>query len=308
MNRYSSFVLSERHYTLINDRIRYWFEEHSIADLLRLDASIRLETTSGTAHRWFFLCAFSNILKPTSRWLTKSIKPQLDPVKTPKDVITAFADQVRFMRHANLSSKFPRPRPSVTISTRNFLSSPVSAINVDLIVTSPPYVTSYDYADIHQLSTLWLRYAKDYRTLRTHMVGNLYGVPPLEPTSIVDLGPAVRRTFANLSTIDRRKAASVGRYFLDVKKAVEKCVKMLSKTGIAVFVIGNTRYQGVTIDNADYLVECMERAGLKRLDMVTRLVSRKTMTPYRDTLGRFTRDSSARRVYGEEYVVIGRKV
>lgn len=35
---------------------------------------------------------------------------------------------------------------------------------VDLLVTSPPYVTSYEYADLHQLSLIWLRFGDDYRS------------------------------------------------------------------------------------------------------------------------------------------------
>ena len=82
---------------------------------------------------------------------------------------------------------------------------------------------------------------------------------------------------------------------------------MLNRNGIAVFVIGNTRYQDVTIDNAGHLAACMEQAGFRTVETLTRTVSRKNMTPYRDELGRFTRDSTARHVYGEEYVIIGRK-
>jgi len=38
----------------------------------------------------------------------------------------------------------------------------------------PPYVTSYEYADLHQLSTLWLGYTDDYRKLRSGSIGSLY--------------------------------------------------------------------------------------------------------------------------------------
>ena len=32
---------------------------------------------------------------------------------------------------------------------------PIESESIDLIITSPPYVTSYEYADLHQLSLLW---------------------------------------------------------------------------------------------------------------------------------------------------------
>ena len=71
----------------ISDRLRYWFHDRNLDDLSRLDKAIRLHTRTSTPHRRFFLCALSNILKPTSTWLTKSIKPQRDPLKKPRGVL-----------------------------------------------------------------------------------------------------------------------------------------------------------------------------------------------------------------------------
>ena len=51
----------------------------------------------------------------------------------------------------------------------------------------------------------------------------------------------------------------------------------------------------------------MERADFLGVKTIPRKISLKIMTPYRDARGRFTRDSTQRQVYGEEFVVIGRK-
>ena len=298
---------SQESRTRISDRIRYWFEERNIEDLIRLDQAIRRRTPTNSPYRKFFLCGFSNILKPASRWLTKSIKAQLDPHKSPRGVMEAFEEQFALMRKANLQAWFPVPEPRVCIRTRNFLAPRKPACRADLIVTSPPYVTSYDYADIHQLSTLWLGYASDYRALRTNMLGNQYGVKPTEPGAIRELGSAAWKTYRALLREDRCKARSVARYFLDMDKAVIKCGRLLNDGGMAVFVIGNTQYKGVRIDNAAHLANRMERAGFRRVEKFPRKVSWKIMTPYRNARGRFTRDSTQRKVYGEEFVVIGRK-
>ena len=291
----------------VSDRIRYWFEERNIDDLIRLDHAIRRQTPARSPHRKFFLCGFSNILKPTSRWLTKSIKAQIDPHKSPRAVMEAFEEQFAMMRKANQHNRFPTPEPQVRIRTRNFLASTEPDFRADLIVTSPPYVISYDYASIHQLSTLWLRYASDYRDLRSNMLGIQYGVEPPEPAAIKHLGPPVGKIYHDLLREDRRKAYSVARYFLDIDKAVAKCRSVLNDGGMAVFVIGNTQYRSVRIDNAQHLTACMDRAGFRDVEAIPRKVSWKIMTPYRDARGRFTRDSTQRKVYGEEFVVIGRR-
>ena len=291
----------------ISDRIRYWFDERNIEDLLRLDHAIRRHTPANGAHRKFFLCGFSNILKPTSRWLTKSIKAQLDPHKSPRRVMEAFESQVALMRKANQRNRFPIPHRQIRIRTQDFLASAEPDCRADLIVTSPPYVTSYDYASIHQLSTLWLRYASDYRSLRKNMLGNQYGVEPPESAVIEGLGRTAGETYRSLLREDRRKASSIARYFLDMDKAVAKCGRMLNPGGMAVFVIGNTQYKNVKIDNAKHLADCMARADFLGVETIPRKISLKIMTPYRDARGRFTRDSTQRKVYGEEFVVIGRK-
>ncbi len=297
---------TEEDYARINDRIRYWFEELNIDDLIRLDRAIRRQTTAYSLHRKFFLCAFSNILKPTSRWLTKSIKAQLDPDKSPRRVMEAFEVQFALMRKANQQNRFLAPQSQVCIQTQDFLGATKPKWPPDLIVTSPPYVTSYDYASIHQLSTLWLRYTSDYRALRKNMLGNQCGVEPPEPAEINNLGARARETYNDLLCKDRAKARSVARYFLDIDRAVDKCGRILNNGGMAVFVIGNTRYKDVKIDNAEHLTDCMKRAGFYGVEAVQRKVSLKIMTPYRDARGRFTRDSTQRRVYAEEFVVIGR--
>ena len=107
-------------YKHIGERIRYWFDERNINNLIRLDQAIRRQIPSNSPYRRFFQCGFSNILKPTSRWLTKSIKAQFDPHKSPRAVMEAFEDQFSLMRKANETNLFPSTSPRACIQTRKF--------------------------------------------------------------------------------------------------------------------------------------------------------------------------------------------
>ena len=306
-NEFYSVGINEEDYRRINDRIRHWFEQKNIEDLLKLNKAIRLQIPDRSLYKKFFLCAFSNILKPTSKWLTKSIKAQLDPHKSPRNVMEAFEDQFTLMRKANGENAFPSNDNIVRITNGNFLSIRSKKRSADLILTSPPYVISYDYADIHQLSALWLGFVSDYRDLRKNMIGNQYGVRPPSKSDIEKLCETGRITYNNLLQADRRKAVSVARYFIDMEETAAKCWNMLNSNGMAIFVIGNTQYKNTKIDNATYLAECMERADFQDIEIIKRKISLKIMTPYRDSKGRFTRDSTKRKVYNEEFVVTGRK-
>ena len=294
-------------YAGIGERILYWFNEANIEDLIRLDRAIQQATRPYSPHRKFFQCAFSAILKPTSYWLTKSIKAQRDPNKTPRGVLEAFDDQFALMRRANQENEFPSPAPVTRIRARNFLGRPGSWDKADLIVTSPPYVTSYNYADIHQLSTLWLGYASDYRSLRRDMLGNRHGIRSPRSSVIKELGDPAWRMYREMQSEVPGHASSIAKYLVDLDRAVHRCWDVLEDDGMAVFVIGNTQYKGVKVDNAEHLQTSMGRAGFTQLRRIPRRVSLKIMTPYRDALGRFTRDATQRQVYAEEFVLIGRK-
>lgn len=304
---FCSISTTEKDYEKINDRIRYWFEEKNIEHLLKLKKTISFEVSNRSPYQKFFFCAFSNILKPTSRWLTKSIKAQVDPHKSPHDVMGAFEAQFALMRKANRENIFPKNGNNAQIVRRNFLSIRSKYPFADLIVTSPPYVVSYDYASIHQLSALWLDFACDYRDLRKNMIGNEYGVKILSKSDIEKLLESGREIYKNLLQANRRRAVSVARYFIDMEKTVKKCHGILNRNGLALFVIGNTQYKNTEIDNAGYLAECMEKTGFQNIEVIKRKISLKIMTPYRDSKGRFTRDSTKRRVYNEEFIVTGRK-
>lgn len=152
-----------------NERIRYWFKQEQFYDLSKLKEAI-MSIPKGK-YRTCFECLFSSILKPTSKWLTKSIKPQIDPNKNIADVWKTFERQ--FRKFTKCVSDMPQTQSNIEIVTCSILTKR-SLPKVDLIITSPPYVTSYEYADLHQLSSLWLDFTDDYTLLRKGTMGSAY--------------------------------------------------------------------------------------------------------------------------------------
>ena len=288
-----------------NERIQYWFDEEHIDNLLKLRSSIYL-VVDDELYRNFFLCAFSNILKSCSRWLTKSIKPQIDPKKQPKDVLSSYIYQVNMMRKAkieNINEKYGK----ADIKRVNILDVNIDKPFVDLIVTSPPYVTSYEYADLHQLSTLWLEYTDDFRLLREGTIGSLYHSEEFDK-NLKRLNNVGQDIVFKMYPIDKRKTRSIAQYYIDMQSTVHKVVEMLNPGGACLFVIGNTEYKGVKIDNAKHLTECLLAEGMVNIEVDRRKISNKILTPYRDTNGKFASvKGSCRKVYSEEFVIFARK-
>lgn len=292
-------------YEKANDRLKYWYSKKQFKELARLKTAIIKIVPARSNYRLFFLCAFSNILKPTSRWLTKSIKPQVDPKKNPADVMLAFKEQCLFMMLAS-DENDATGESEIKIVTGSFLDESIKHPTVDLIITSPPYVTSYEYADLHQLSLLWLSNANDYREFRDGSIGSLYHAYNFDK-ELKRLNTTGTNIVFRLLNQDKAKARSVAKYFLDMQKVAEACLKMLSKKGMALFIVGNTEYKGVRIDNAKHLTESLLDCGFTQVCVTKRKISGKILTPYRDEHGRFSRDESSRKVYSEEFILIGRK-
>lgn len=154
LNEYRNSILSRFQkadflfdYSQANERIKYWFYDETFQKLSNLKKVIIEENFINDKYRQFFLCAFSNILKPSSKWLTKSIKPQVDPSKSQKNVFDLFKKQTEMMISAYEQSGICK-KGKITIETTSFLKQQLKRPKVDMIVTSPPYVTSYEYADL----------------------------------------------------------------------------------------------------------------------------------------------------------------
>jgi methylase of polypeptide subunit release factors len=289
----------------INQRIRYWFYEVQIKDLYKLKNAILNTIPKTSRYHDLFFCVFSNILKPTSKWLTKSIKPQIDKNKKPLDVLDAFRNQVLIISNA-ISEGVKLSDAKSSIETLNFLNDTVPVKLVDMVITSPPYVTSYEYADLHQLSSLWLDFTKDYRKLREGTIGSIY-----HTDSFINDKKILNKTglsiVESLFSVNKRKARSVAKYFIDMQETATKTFSVLKDKGLALFVIGNTELCGIRIDNAKHLSESLLEAGFTDIKASKRKISKKILTPYRDDKGRFTSDSKSRKVYSEEFIIIGKK-
>ncbi|MFI0416195.1 MAG: hypothetical protein ACH255_18885 [Candidatus Thiodiazotropha sp.] len=302
---YESYSYQHELYKEADERLKYWYKKKQYIDLFNLKSAVDEVVPSKSYYSYFFTCAFSNILKPTSKWLTKSIKPQIDPQKKPLDVMSAFDEQFNFMLSANDECDVDS-YAGVKILTQNILNNRVKHPCVDMIVTSPPYVTSYEYADLHQLSSLWLEYADDYRDLRNGSIGSLHHDYNFEK-EVKRLNRAGMDVVFGLLDRDKSKARSIAKYYLDMQQVTNQCYEMLSDNGMALFVIGNTEYKGIRVDNAKHLAEALYCSGFKNVSATKRKIKNKILTPYRDKIGRFTTNKSGRKVYSEEFIIVGKK-
>lgn len=304
-NIYHSTEINNGAFELANDRLKYWYKPVSYANLFKLKEAIE-KSVDDTVYKEAFLCLFSSILKATSRWLTKSIKPQIDPNKKEVDVWKAFEKQyIKFLRATRQLNCNRNLGGKVIIENKNFLEID-NPPQVDLIVSSPPYVTSYEYADLHQLSTLWLGYATDYRDFRKGSIGSSYNNnSAICFESLNQMGYNIVMSLKGDGKANA-KVNAVARYYLDMQKVIHSCAKMINSGGMVLFVVGDTEYKGVKINNSNHLIECLNTEGFTDIKAAKRTISKGICVPYRDDRGKFSTDKTKRKVYHEEYIISGR--
>lgn len=140
----------------------------------------------------------------------------------------------------------------------------------DAVVTSPPYLNSFDYTDIYRPELLLMgafRSSKDLRklrlqTLRSHVqvAWPKTGTCPLEDLRrICDL---VRRA----EVWDRRIPEMIEAYFVDLDRVIGQCTKVLRPGGYLCFVVSNSAYGGIVVPVDELLTKIFERNGISVLE------------------------------------------
>lgn len=291
-------------------RIDYWFrkeEKSKIAFLYKLVEKIEDEEL-----KIFSFCALSNILKTCSKWLQSSTKPQIDKDKKIEDPFKAFKSQLKKMQSQNLEfynelSKKSYLATECEIKLADARYTEIKDESIGTIITSPPYVTSYEYADIHQLTGYWFDYFEDLSEFRKKFIGTFYSN---NSDSNMDI-PTAKKIITQLKKVNPRIAQEVANYFCDMLKVAKEMNRILRKEGKVCLVIGNTKLRGVKIKSAEVFAEMLESNGFEISDVIIREIPNKLLPTIRDKkTGRFTdsKNKNKKLVYPEEYIIVAQKL
>lgn len=177
---------------------------------------------------------------------------------------TSFEDVLRFEQ---------RPHSQITVingDSRTALSQITAP--VDLIVFSPPYPNSFDYTDIYNVELWVLGYiggSADNRllrqqTLRSHVqIRRVYDGPTHYSRKLASTLEALNHQREQLWDADI--PAMVGAYFHDLECILEQCMRILTRRGKIMMVVGDSRYVNVRIEVAAILAELAEDMGFGRV-------------------------------------------
>ncbi|MHA1269042.1 MAG: DNA methyltransferase [Candidatus Helarchaeota archaeon] len=293
------------------ERIDYWFPEKNKKILGKILRIINDENDSQIKD--FLLVGFSQILKNCSIWNQKSTKPTRDFKKTPANPYKVLKLHLYRMMRGN--EKFYSIVPSKVRNNLNYYlnikiddarNQPVENSSVDLIISSSPYVTSYEYADLHQLSTIWFDLVDNLTLYRRQFIGTLYKEHNNKsPKSIIS-----KRIIKHMLEKNKRLANEISVFFLDMEQVFNECYRILKPGGRCCFVIGNTVLKGIKILNAEVFTESLQYSGFVIDRIIKREIPSKILPQKRDKkTGRFTSSNNSDiEAYPVEYIIIGKKI
>jgi DNA modification methylase len=149
----------------------------------------------------------------------------------------------------------------------------------DGVLTSPPYLNSFDYTDIYRPELLLLKEARNskelqelrFSTLRSHVQ---IAWKPSAPLEIPLLQQKIRE-IDGAGLWNHRIPEMINAYFVDLDCVVAQCAKRLKVGATAAFVVADSAYSGIVIPVGLILEEIFERHGY---------VMKKTIL-FRQTLG-----------------------
>lgn len=292
------------------DRINYWFAEENKNELGKILRVIYSEDDE--AIRDFFLVAFSHILKSCSIWLQGSTKPTRDLNKKPIKPYVALRKHLKRMQSGNevFYNVVPKNvrnnlKEYLNIKINDARNQPEPNNSVDLIVSSSPYVTSYEYADLHQLSTIWLDLADGLMEYKKEFIGTSY-----KKYEDKELKSKIAKDIVSeMSDKNRKMAKEIEAFFIDMQEVFDESFRILKRGGRCCYVIGDTKLKGVDILNAEVFAESLQYSGFKFDRVIKREIPSKILPQKRDEkTGRFANNHEAdTEAYPIEYIVIGRK-
>ncbi|MDX6577330.1 MAG: hypothetical protein QOE96_3283 [Blastocatellia bacterium] len=303
------------------NRFNYWFPV-SHTTILDMILDIVLEIRNQRT-RNFFLCAFSNSLRSCSIWLSGSTKPQKDVSKQLSDPVERFCWQARDMLRRNriywndLSHVYKSPTDvsdCFTIRRGDARRLSLDAQQLDLLVTSSPYATCYQYLELHQLSQLWFERRGIIQPVklrnkciggyvkRTRRAEDVTG-SPVADRALSKLASTVVKSEANGAS---REVNALRKYFTDMNKVLQEAARVVAKSKYLVMVIGDSIKRGVTIPTSQALTELADDAGFDLERKFVRKVAGRVLVATRDqTTGRFSSvNDSDTQAYPEEDVLI----
>ena len=274
--RFTDITQSEYETALVERRLQapaipnllHWFRRYVVVDLARiLDAIDRVDVPE--THRRFFRLVFASIIRSASN---------ADPVPVSGLEVTAYMRKINAAgRLINPVQLFMKAAEKALFAVKDYWEAahPASQISVfqadatslgtqlrkkvDAVITSPPYHNAVDYYRRHQLEMFWLGLTKT-RQERLELLPKYIGRPGVSRQDPLlqrkgDLGPVAACWDEEMRKVSTKRADAFVHYVLSMKDTLRQLAAVVQTGGLAVFVLGHSRWNGSELPTSDIFME-----------------------------------------------------
>lgn len=289
----------------------YWFSDDVAQSLALLADRIRNTKMPAAIRRFLWVAFTSLILAKTSVANARDIvhsRHHFWEHSSAPDVFGKFSKRVLSMRKQMLNfwsqvSKHDTEAKAILGDARNLRQT---AESVDLVFTSPPYVTALDYTRSHFLAVAWLENElglslEQYKTRAAAYIGT-ERQPSVrrETKETVDEVKSLKSVLASLRAETPTQALLTERYFIDMYSVMREIKRILRPGKHAVLVVCPSHIRKIEVPSHEILMEIGNSVGLNAKKCYSRVIdARKRLLP-------FVKPSFGNRM-STEYVLIFRK-
>lgn len=294
-----------------NANMEYWFSYGVARSLANLSERIRTTRMPSTVRNFFWVAFSSLILAKTSVANARDIvhsRHHFLRHEAPPDVFERFSKRVGIMRKqmADFSARLGREPVSSTACLGDARKSTHDDESVDLVFTSPPYVTALDYTRSHFLAVAWLSQElglslSEYKERGKDYIGT-ERKPALtrEGFDSVENLKSLKWVLASLRSDANKQALFTERYFVDMYAVMKEISRVLRPKKHAILVVCPSHIRKVEVPSHEILMEMGEDVGLSAKNCYSRTIdARRRLLP-------FVKHSFGRRM-STEYVLIFKK-
>lgn len=236
--------------------INHWFRVYVVLDLARLRLAIR-QSSMVPAVRRFFLACLASIIRnasnadpvPVSGLEVTAHMRRLDEAGRRIDPFDLFERRVIRELHGMRELWLAAREGSIRVrrGDATLLNRHLPNGRCDVAITSPPYNTAVDYYRRHMLEMYWLGFVVSHeeRLLLARRYLGRVNVRQSNPRLRSSMeSPYVQRLVAHARRISPARERAIRHYCASMKRALEQIAHSLKKRGRAVFVVGNSKWNG----------------------------------------------------------------
>lgn len=271
------------------ETIKHWFTEHAIKKLSTIRTLInKIPQKFGDNKKVkdiqdLFLICFSSIIRRVSNADNESQKTYVShtKVKEPEEVNSLFFSQLNlFVDRATKFSAVTDSRATSKIicsSSAAFLENILKGWEIDLAVTSPPYIKAIDYiynqmvelfwiGDLFQMQTQAKQNSKKLQYIGNKQIskGEFNDYTPYNKILNIDkLDEKLQLVYDTDKKNGHKHSYVTFKYFSEMEKHFSEMAKCLKKKTHYVMVVGDSSVSGIFFNTADFLIDIAERNGFR---------------------------------------------